>query len=184
MASPGYAGAGKTGSERVHAPVLKSRAAARADAYFVEFVARPSEFFGHAFVRLGSTGRKGDTSTVIAGLYPDPKRAKSVFNDAGIVGYTAPDLHERASARYRVAVSKQTYDQSKRYLADLPKTRRRYDLFGENCNHLVADIADKLGLKVVGEPNDLPDNNVRAMQSLNEGRARASWRGKSPKSGG
>ncbi|MEQ1696523.1 MAG: hypothetical protein ABL901_11845 [Hyphomicrobiaceae bacterium] len=171
------AGTEKTGTNPVHRPVLKNHTA-RADGYFVEFLARPSEFFGHAYVRLGTNSAKRETTTAIAGLYPDPKRAKTVFAAPGTVGYTAPDQSVRPTARYRLAVSKQTYDKTKSYLAGLPKTKKRYDLFEENCNHFADDVAGRLGLKVPGDPNDLPDNNVRTMKSLNDGRARASWRSK------
>lgn len=172
-----FAGHTKTGTYPVHPPVLKTRTA-KADTYFIEFLARPTENFGHAYVRLGSAKGKRETATAIAGLYPDPKRAKSVFDAPGATGYTAPDLTERPTARYRVAVSRRTHDKAKRYMASLRQTHTRYDLFTENCNHVTADLADRLGLKTAGEPNDLPGNNVNAMKTLNGGRGRASWRSK------
>lgn len=121
---------------------------------------------------------KGVDGTVgpLAGLYPDPKRTKSVFGVARVVGYTKPDVLECPSAQYRVVVGKRAYEKTKSYLASLPQARKRYDLFAWNCNHLVYDVAGKLGHQVPGEPNDSPDNNVRGIKSLNGGRDRASWR--------
>jgi hypothetical protein len=151
-----------------------AQAAGRDTGYYVEFRARPSQAFGHSYVQVGrddGTGRSRPTLT--AGLYP--KSSKAVFDTVGKVTRTAPDLRSQPTVAYKVAVSRETYRTTGAYLARTANNQR-YDLIGENCNHLVGRVAAKLGLADPGDHADLPENYVRSLRSRNGGRERASWR--------
>ena len=143
--------------------------------YYVDFLARPTQYFGHSYIQIGSVDRDGrGHPAATVGFYP--KTVKTVFNAPGFVGATARDLKAKPSVRYRVAVSERTYRKTAAMFGALPRAWRRYDLVGRNCNHMVGHVAGRLGLAVPGEPSDLPESYVRAMQAANGGRSRASWR--------
>ena len=151
-----------------------AQAARRDSGYYVDFRARPTQAFGHSYVEVGQAGRDGRSRpSVTAGLYP--KSPSAVFGARGTVTRTSADLKTTPTVSYRLAVSRETYRQAEAYLARMPKGQR-YDLIGENCNHLVGRVASKLGLSDPGDHADLPENYVRSLRSQNGGRARASWR--------
>lgn len=143
--------------------------------YYVEFLARPSQYFGHSYVRIGSISPSGASHpAATAGFYP--KQPKTVFNAPGIITATRTDVRAKPSARYRLAVSERTFHKVSKLLAALPKTWTRYDLVGHNCNHLIALVARQIGLSTPTDYADLPINYVHALQAGNTGRTRASWR--------
>lgn len=140
--------------------------------YSIEFLARPSAYFGHSYVRLSPHDGRSKPSTI--GFYP--KNVKAVFNAPGTAGATRADLRSKPTVIYRVDVTRDTYRKAQRYVAGMPRKWTVYDLTSRNCNHLAGDVARHLGLAVPGDYADLPENYVRSLQSLNGGRTRASWR--------
>jgi hypothetical protein len=157
-------------------PRLEPAAMAQTPAYLIEFAARPTQAFGHSYVRLVSVGRDGrEHVDETAGFYP--ASAKQVFDTRGIVTATKADLTSRPSVSYRVAVSAKTYAAASSYVRRLSQTWKRYDLTGQNCNHMIGDVARTVGLTSPGDYDDLPENYVRSLRAQNGGRERASWRG-------
>jgi len=149
--------------------------AAKTMGYYVDFLARPTQYFGHSYVQIGTIDHKGRSHpAATAGFYP--KSVKSVFGAPGFVTATSADLGSKHSVRYRLAVSRRTFKKTSALIGQLTHTWDRYDLVGHNCNHLIGSVAGHIGLAVPGEYADLPENYVRAMASSNGGRIRASWR--------
>ncbi len=150
-------------------------------ARYIAFFARPSSVVvGHSFVEI-STGAKDGTTRADAtiGLYPAryPRMdAEALVNAPGKIMKTADDRRDRATASFSVAVSEATYRKALAHVGYLRSTWRRYDLATENCNALVFEFADRLGLEFKRDMLDLPENIVRGMASSNDGRFRASWR--------
>ena len=145
--------------------------------YFVEFLARPSQAFGHSFVRLGVIDEQSrERTTKIAGFYPVDKTGQNVFNAPGIVTSRPADKASQSTAKYRVLVSENSYLSAMKEAQKIKKTWVRYDLVGHNCNHLVGAIARNLGLAAPSDYADLPENYVHALQARNAGRERASWK--------
>jgi len=172
-----YSGADAQASRRasVESRVAAHRAAGAGRDYYIEFLARPSQYFGHSYVRLGRIDGSGKAHAgVTAGYYP--VNADAAFGGPSLVTATRDDLHAKPSVRYRVAVSGRTYRKTSAMIARLPLTWRRYDLVSRNCNHLVGAIAGKIGLSVPGDYADVPESYVRALHAANAGRERASWR--------
>lgn len=160
----------------VHRSAVKAQGShAAASGYYVEFLARPSQYFGHSYVQVGRIDRAATArTTATVGFYP--KSVKSVFDAPGTVTATPSDLRATPSVRYRVAVSERTFRKTVALVNKLPDTWQRYDLVGRNCNHLVGRIARQIGLGDPGGYADLPENYVRSMRAANGGRTRASWR--------
>lgn len=165
-----------TGRHPVHPPAAYPPSSGDSG-YYVEFRARPTGYFGHSYVQVGRLGKDGHRlPATTAGLYPDPKRAHSIFDAPGAIGYTDPDIRSQPSIKYRLSVSKQTYRQAEAFIVQMSRTPQRYDLIGHNCNHLTGHVARRLGLTDPGEHADTPANYVRALEQQNGGRSRASWR--------
>jgi hypothetical protein len=164
-------------ADRAGASKAEARTAAKSSTHFVEFLARPSQYFGHSYVQIGTIGANGKArANRTVGFYPAGNYTKDVFGVRGSVTATAPDLRSVSTARYRLAVSRATYVQAVAYVDRLPQTWRRYDLLDRNCNHMVGAIAQGVGLNAPGDHLDTPENYVRALKAQNGGRERASWR--------
>jgi hypothetical protein len=145
--------------------------------YFVEFLARPTQAFGHSFVRFGVTDKAGhDSTTSTLGFYPVDKTGNAVFDTPGVISHRKRDLASQSTVKYRLLVSKSSYLKTLRTTQLMEKSWVRYDLIGHNCNHLVGQIARVLGLNDPGEYADTPENYVRALKGQNGGRERATWR--------
>jgi len=156
-------------------PHHAARQSLAATGYYVDFLARPSQYVGHSYIQTGTIDLRGTAHTVAtAGFYP--KSAKAYFDAPGIVMATPADLRSSPSVRYRVAVSERTFRKTTNLLHQLPATWTHYDLFGRNCNHMVARVARQIGLDAPGDFTDLPENYVRKLQAMNGGRTRASRR--------
>jgi hypothetical protein len=152
---------------------------------YIEFLVRPSScVVGHSFVQIGTVTRGGALrADVTIGLYPAayPRTDRAALvNAPGRIMKTAADRRERATARYLVTVSDTTYAKALDHARRIAKDWRRYDLATENCNKVLFEFADRLGLDVRHDMLDLPANIVRGMVSSNGGRSRASWRPAQP----
>jgi Domain of unknown function (DUF4105) len=150
-------------------------------ARYVEFLARPSSYIaGHSFVQIGTIARDGSVRVDrTIGLYPAryPHTDSAALNDApGKIMKTPSDLRVRTTARYRIDVSESTYREALAHAQRITAAWHRYDLATENCNKVIFEFADRLGLEVRRDMLDLPANVVRALKQSNGGRTRASWR--------
>ncbi len=148
---------------------------------YIEFLARPSScIVGHSFVQIGTVTRDGavrvdKTIALYPARYPRTDGA-ALLNAPGRIMKTTADIRERASARYRVGVSEGTYQKALAHARRMSAEWRRYDLMTENCNSVLFEFAERLGLEVRRDMLDLPANIVRGMEYSNGGRSRASWR--------
>jgi hypothetical protein len=144
--------------------------------YFVEFMARPTEAFGHSFVSLGMVGKfHQDKTTKTLGFYPVDKTGTAVFNSPGVITNRKLDRASQSTVKYRVLVSKTSYLKAMRATQLMKKSWVRYDLISHNCNHMIGQTARGLGLKDPGDYADTPENYVRALKAQNGGRERGSW---------
>ncbi len=73
-------------------------------------------------------------------------------------------------------MSESTYLKALAHAQRMTADWHRYDLATENCNTLIFEFADRLGLEVRHDMLDLPANIVRGLKENNGGRSRASWR--------
>ena len=148
---------------------------------YVEFLARPTScLVGHSFVQIGTMTRDGAMrADVTLGLYPahyPHMDVDALINAPGRIARTSADTRARATARYQLAVSEATYRKALSHGRHMAAKWRRYDLTTENCNAVLFEFADRLGLNVRRDMMDLPANIVSHMQMINGGRSRASWR--------
>jgi Domain of unknown function (DUF4105) len=148
---------------------------------YIEFLARPSCcIVGHSFVQIGTVRRDGTgRADKTIGLYPAryPRSDRAALIDApGKIMRTTADTRESATARYRVGVSEHTYRKALAHARRMTAEWRRYDLATENCNKVLFEFAERLGLDVSRDMLELPANIVRGMEQSNDGRSRASWR--------
>jgi hypothetical protein len=65
----------------------------------------------------------------------------------GLVGVTRSDLIQRPNARFRIALSRQTYLRVVSEIRDDGKAWTHYELLAHNCNSFVAEIAGLVGLR-------------------------------------
>lgn len=148
---------------------------------YVEFLARPSTcVVGHGFVQIGTLHPDGaPCPDATVGLYPAayPRSdVAAIFRARGQLMKTPDDDRMPVSARYRLEVSEGTYHKALAHAQTMKATWRTYDLLTENCNAVLFEFAERLGLAVKRDMTDLPVNIVRGIEAGNTGRARASWR--------
>lgn len=136
------------------APASAKQRAGERTGHFIEFLARPTEYLvDHAFVRIGRTARNGrdrDVTTVAffpAG-YPDIGLTTPLFDTRGDIRSVAEDHPARSSARFRVWVDAAVYRKAVAHAAWMRRHWRRYDLLSRNCNAVLFEYADRLGLAV------------------------------------
>ena len=114
-----------------------------------------------------SRGAEHSRADATIGLYPAayPRTDRAaLFNAPGKIMKTPADRREQATARYRVDVSEATYAKALAHARRMSADWRRYDLATENCNKVVFEFADRLGLEVRRDMLDLPANIVRGMR--------------------
>jgi hypothetical protein len=149
--------------------------------HYIEFLARPTScLVGHSFVQIGTVTRKGSLRPdVTLGLYPAlyPRMDReALVNASGRLMKTPADTRDQATVRYRIDVSEATYRKAMAHARRISTEWRRYDLVTENCNKVLFEFADRLGLEVRRDMMDLPGNIVSHLEIANGGRTRASWR--------
>jgi hypothetical protein len=149
--------------------------------HYIEFLARPTScLVGHSFVQIGTVTRKGSLRPdVTLGLYPAlyPRMDReALVNASGRLMKTPADTRNQATVRYRIDVSEATYRKAMAHARRISVEWRRYDLLSENCNKVLFEFADRLGLEVRRDMMDLPGNIVSHLEIANGGRTRASWR--------
>lgn len=165
----------------VSSPAVSQPVRAEKPARYIEFLARPTScLVGHSFVQIGSVARDGSMrADATLGLYPSryPRMdVEALVNAPGRITQTPADTRDRATARYRLDVSEVTYRKALAHGQRLRAEWRRYDLISENCNKVLFEFADRLGLDTRRDMMDLPANVVSHLKVVNGGRSRASWR--------
>lgn len=150
--------------------------------YFIEFLARPTEFgVDHAFVQIGRTGADGrdriaSTIAFFPLAYPNIDLTSPLFDTIGSVRTVPEDHAANASVRHRVEVDAATHAKAIAHGERMRRSWRYYDLATRNCNAVIFEYADRLGLAVPRAPADLSANLIRKMSELNGERRRVGWR--------
>ena len=142
--------------------------------YFVDFRARSTGLFGHAFLYYGRIDRRGRVAEAhFAGLYP--REDHRVFTPLlplmfvpGYVSLTMEDPNKDLSAIYRRRLSAAQYAHLKATVRRLKARNRWWHPAFYNCNDFVAHVARQLGLRT---PHglDVPTGFVRALRQVNGG---------------
>ena len=128
--------------------------------YFIEFRSRYAWDYGHTFLVHGRVGEKL-TKASVAGLSPvgDNSTAWVIGHYVPVpaeTGWTDGDLEDKyISARYRVYMGKEQYDQTMAYIRELQGRSKVWSAEFYNCNAFVGDVARHMGLKVAGVVADL-----------------------------
>ena len=176
IASSTGAFAGNSNYEPTYPPRMIA-AAADARSFYLEFRARNHiGGLGHSYVTLGTIDASGKGhQNVVVGFMPK-SADDDYWSDFGLpvtgwVGLTLSDLLRRPDARFRVALSKETYS---RVVGEIRSARRvwtRYELVVRNCNNFVGEIASSAGLRTPLITAQLPVDYVAELRTLNSHRS-------------
>jgi len=168
------------------APATAKPAASTGTGFYIDFLARPTEYaVDHAFVQIGRTALDGRdlSSTTIAFFpagYPDIRLTTPLFRTFGNIRSVPEDRPPNASARFRVWVDERVYGKALAHGAWMRRRWRHYDLITRNCNSVLFEYADRLGLNVPKWQIEGSSNLVRAMGDSNPPRLRRAWKERIP----
>jgi hypothetical protein len=165
--------AGSSNYERTYPPRMTAAAAA-ARSFYAEFRARnESGGVGHSYITLGIDLAAGEMQeTVVVGFMPksadDDYWAQFGIRVTGLVGVVRSDFLRRpADVRFRVAISKVQYYRALTAIYSRQKTWVTYDLFTQNCNNFVSEIAETIGLRTPMITVQYPIHYVAELRALN-----------------
>lgn len=138
--------------------------------YVIEFRSRPGPFIGHSYVvtaRLTADGRM--RTTRMAGLLPDRRDSfvNALWGMRGRIGSNNDDRTIPPDERFRVTVSKRSYD---RAVSTIDRNRRRtptFAVFDQNCTSFVQLVARSAGLKAPDSFLHTPQRYIRDLRSAN-----------------
>ena len=144
--------------------------------YYVEFRSRYALSYGHTFMAYGRLSPDGKIATqTIIGLHPKGDDATwwSIGHVVWVpseIGPSDGDLEdEYISARYRIDLTPQQYQNVVAFAKDLGSNSPMWHAVLYNCSAFVAKIANHMGLK--SPPSlDLPADFINGMRQMNGGR--------------
>lgn len=149
--------------------------------YFIAFLARPTEFgVDHAFVQVGHTSADGSefvhsTIAFFPEGYPDIDHRTPLFDTRGSVRSVREDNSRNATAQHRVWVDAATFAKALAHGRWMRRHWRYYDLMTRNCNAVLFEFAERLGLTTHGSPTEQSSALVRALAQNNRDRSRT-WK--------
>lgn len=142
--------------------------------YYIEFRSRSAASYGHTFASVGKLGPSDTIETSeIVGLHP---ATESVL--PWMIGHILPVISETGAsdgdteeiywtARYRVRMNKQRFDEVMAQIRDLQATSPAWHAVFYNCNAFVGDIAKRMGLKAPQNSLLFPKEYIEELASLN-----------------
>lgn len=164
--------AGSSNYEPTYPPRI-TQTTADAKSYYIEFRARDEvSGYGHSYVTLGTVDEIGHgQEAVVAGFMPkgskDDHWSQLGLPVTGTVGVVRSDLVRRPAVRFRIAITKVTYNHVVNRIYRLRTSWKTYGLLGPNCNSFVGDVANSIGLRTPMMTAQYPVNYVSELRALN-----------------
>ena len=85
----------------------------------------------------------------------------------GTIGVVRSDLVRRPAVRFRVAITRATYNHAVNRIYRLRTSWKTYGLLGPNCNSFVGDVAASIGLRTPIMTAQYPVNYVSELRAFN-----------------